>query len=425
MRPCGHTGHHAIPFPANDPARPDPVHPRSGPLGHGTFPGPWPRLLLSPSPPPNLPPELPQDPGSRQNLERRSLMAPSSLVAEVHSPAQNHGLQDTHGRIHIPECSGPVPGEGTGGEPGVLKRRGARGVEAAPGTAGAGRPPCRWPGLPGWGWSALAGVSSAVTKGKRPLVTAGRGNTEGKANPGAAPASPCPGSSPWGDYKVMAGFSKPSRRAAAARREATCNHSRPAAVPPRNPGTLPPPDSGKPRTARLEVTAQAGPAQQRGPDVVWLSPRSPQTPSEAEFPEHGWAPPGGGGGAVPTDPTRPAAQTPDTTVPLAPVQQGPAFLSPCGLSSASDHVLIRHPWGLVGGLPCRAVLRGLQAQPEHSFPAGTPRPLCTSPPPPRKQGLSHAGAPHGWGLGSQVTLSPGWGRGTHRRSFSAPPRLWV
>lgn len=141
MRPCGHTGHHAIPFPANDPARPDPVHPRSGPLGHGTFPGPWPRLLLSPSPPPNLPPELPQDPGSRQNLERRSLMAPSSLVAEVHSPAQNHGLQDTHGRIHIPVCSGPVPGEGTGGEPGVLKRRGARGVEAAPGTAGAGRPP--------------------------------------------------------------------------------------------------------------------------------------------------------------------------------------------------------------------------------------------------------------------------------------------
>lgn len=183
-------------------------------------------------------------------------------------------------------------------------------------------------------------------------------------------------------------------------------------MPPRNPGTLPPPNSGKPRTARLEVTAQAGPAQQRGPDVVWLSPRSPQTPSEAEFPEHGWAPPGGGGGAVPTDPTRPAAQTPDTTVPLAPVQQGPAFLSPCGLSSASDHVLIRHPWGLVGGLPCRAVLRGLQAQPEHSFPAGTPRPLCTSPPPPRKQGLSHAGAPHGWGLGSQVTLSPGGG-GAH------------
>lgn len=101
------------------------------------------------------------------------------------------------------------------GCPGDLTLQGARGVEAAPGTAGAGRPPCRWPGLPGWGWSALAGVSSAVTKGKRPLVTAGRGNTEGKANPGAAPASPCPGSSPWGDYKVMAGFSKPSRRAAA------------------------------------------------------------------------------------------------------------------------------------------------------------------------------------------------------------------
>lgn len=116
--------------------------------------------------------------------------------------------------------------------------------------------------------------------------------------------------------------------------------------------------------------------QQRGPHLGSC---------EAEFPEHGWAPPGGGGGAVPTDPTRPAAQTPDTTVPLAPVQQGPAFLSPCGLSSASDHVLIRHPWGLVGGLPCRAVLRGLQAQPEHSFPAGTPRPLCTSPPPPESR----------------------------------------
>lgn len=276
MRPCGHTGHHAIPFPANNPARPDPVHPRSGPLGHGTFPGPWPRLLLSPSPPPNLPPELPQDPGSRQNLERRSLMAPSSLVAEVHSPAQNHGLQDTHGRIHIPECSGPVPGEGTGGEPGVLKRRGARGVEAAPGTAGAGRPPCRWPGLPGWGWSALAGVSSAVTKGKRPLVTTGRGNTEGKANPGAAPASPCPGSSPWGDYKVMAGFSKPSRRAAAG---PTRGHLQPfsarccATPKPRDP---PAPRLGETQNspAGSDGTGQAGAAAgpRRGVAVTSVSP---------------------------------------------------------------------------------------------------------------------------------------------------------
>lgn len=29
-------------------------------------------------------------------------------------------------------------------------------------------------------------------------------------------------------------------------------------------------------------------------------------------------------------------------------------------------------------------------------------------PSPRKQGLSHSGAPHGWGLGSQVALSPGF-----------------
>lgn len=100
---------------------------------------------------------------------------------------------------HLPgsgvlECFGPVPGESARRE--ALSPQtwvGARGTErrkAAPGALSAGRPrgPARSPDLPYWGRISPGLQSSSVTKGKRPLVTTGPDNTEGKTNPGAAPA---------------------------------------------------------------------------------------------------------------------------------------------------------------------------------------------------------------------------------------------
>lgn len=101
--------------------------------------------------------------------------------------------------------------------------RGARGPQTAGSERGGGSTRhrrSRAPSLPVAGppWLGLVSPGRSELRrhqGEAALGYPGRGNTEGKANPGAAPASPCPGSSPWGDYKVMAGFSKPSRRAAA------------------------------------------------------------------------------------------------------------------------------------------------------------------------------------------------------------------